>query len=741
MTYKGAKYVFNTRHTIPFCLEVGCCNSKKEVKSVTCRLCLKYGREEVVVDLVNEEETETNQPKPKKRKKSTSIKSWTSGSFVAANYRSHLTGQHPQKYAEYCELKTEGEKETFLNKDTRRTGQSSMTDYMSKGYQVEICEDIVQKVLPCFFDLDDDDDRGRYERTAESLFSNRSSSSSSSSTPSFLIVIKNTKRFRLAVKLLANGSSFEKVKKDLKAVVEETGMGVYGGCSNGIVSQYSKWVCLMSLQRLRDVSKSCWAMALALDGGTHFKRGYMDVRVRMFHDGKINNHHVMAVPMFESHTANYITGLVLKVLGALFPGFTQKCIGITTDGENKMTGVHKGVATQLADSMGVGVRKVWCAIHQVDLIIKKCIQGIDGGEWVRALHNITNHLRNGKGSSESGLNSCPKLIDTRWLSYGCTLQYFFDNMIRIRKYLDQGYKIQRSTLVEGMPVVDTFGPPSPSWWMKLIFLKGFLHRSNLTVTALQSHGMVLEQQRQHLDSLSQDFKKLLGATDASSSSGHATRGTWTLGTITTTHRNALKTFIDRCAGYDGIELITHELKDTPRKNALEFSVKLVAEMIIGIQEINPARHGNTFEGWENVGRTYPGDIKDTGTTGLYSMMKSQVERLGLFYGDDVEALALHKREIFQEHASMSSGEYDEDFVDMPTGPNVSFEAAWTLPLQRNFPRLFDFAGSIATVFPNNASVEQDISVLKLEKTVQRKSLADFPLEGRIHSKTFDLTDI
>ena len=69
--------------------------------------------------------------------------------------------------------------------------------------------------------------------------------------------------------------------------------------------------------------------------------------------------------------------------------------------------------------------------------------------------------------------------------------------------------------------------------------------------------------------------------------------------------------------------------------------------------------------------------------------------------------------------------------------SASFEEAWKTTDGR-FPVLREFAGGLATVFPNTASVESDFSVLGWEKNEHRKAITDFSLEGVLQSRQMEV---
>lgn len=69
-----------------------------------------------------------------------------------------------------------------------------------------------------------------------------------------------------------------------------------------------------------------------------------------------------------------------------------------------------------------------------------------------------------------------------------------------------------------------------------------------------------------------------------------------------------------------------------------------------------------------------------------------------------------------------------------------FEKAWN-PFMNKFPHLVEFCGAFATILPNTASVESDFSIINWEKDSFRTGLTDFALDGIMHCKQYDDTEI
>jgi hypothetical protein len=68
--------------------------------------------------------------------------------------------------------------------------------------------------------------------------------------------------------------------------------------------------------------------------------------------------------------------------------------------------------------------------------------------------------------------------------------------------------------------------------------------------------------------------------------------------------------------------------------------------------------------------------------------------------------------------------------------DTAFETAWE-PIATEFPIVYDFFGSLATIFPGTATVEADFSALKWSKNRFSAALSDLSLEAKLQCKQWD----
>ncbi|KAJ2833580.1 hypothetical protein FBU31_001885 [Coemansia sp. 'formosensis'] len=86
-------------------------------------------------------------------------------------------------------------------------------------------------------------------------------------------------------------------------------------------------------------------------------------------------------------------------------------------------------------------------------------------------------------------------------------------------------------------------------------------------------------------------------------------------------------------------------------------------------------------------------------------------------------------------AAYKDGETIRAIIDGFTD-DTSFTKAWE-NLRIKYPMLCDFAGGLATIFANSATVEADFSRLKRVKDTNRESLTDLSLEGVLQAEYYE----
>lgn len=161
--------------------------------------------------------------------------------------------------------------------------------------------------------------------------------------------INNAMRYNLVLDFVSVGMSFRMAAKAVEHAKKRTHVSKLTGLNSYIVGQYIRVYVAHSPQQIGALLKddSAWAFSLAFDGSTHRGQSFFDIRCRVMSGGKLFNLHMVALPLFERHTAENLFNTIVKFLDALYADWRSKLLSVATDGENTMTGHRSGVVTRL----------------------------------------------------------------------------------------------------------------------------------------------------------------------------------------------------------------------------------------------------------------------------------------------------------------------------------------------------------------------------------------------------------
>lgn len=535
----------------------------------------------------------------------------------------------------------------------------------------------------------------------------------------YLVEVKTLKRFQLAVKLVALGDSFRSVSRQLGVIREETGMAEFGGASDVTISNYVRIVCAASLQSLSEIWAKSWAVSISFDCSTHQTRSYVDIRIRVFLNGDLQNLHLIALPMFDRHTGEIITALLERLFDALFKDWKTSLIGLTTDGDRTMTGRVRGVVTRLERQLGRGVVRVWCGLHQLDLVMQRFFESAFDEHFLSLLTQLIGYLRRQQNFVSDMRSECPKFCSVRWLSMGKVLTWLLLHRVEVQEYLQKK---------------EVSWAPSDPWWVFVCAMHALVCEANAVFVELQGLKTLVSEQRERLQGLVTTYCTMsqmegpLGENRLleKDPSTHSIEGSFV---VSHSHARSCLDGLGRWVlrALDGMNeasrvLITRSLAD------------VLVKLADGVSKIVAERDSSN-----DVGELLPPVLP-------HQLVKSDMRTL-------VSNIEVHEQRLLRLFSETQVQQIDEEFaallrayrmepplkttLDGMTGKSVSFQEAWA-PVAGRFEMLKEFCGGIATVFPNSTTVEADFSRLGLEKTEYRKSLTDLSLEGVLHSKQFNV---
>jgi hypothetical protein len=138
----------------------------------------------------------------------------------------------------------------------------------------------------------------------------------------------------------------------------------------------------------------------------------------------LHNLHLVIVPFYGHHIAVNILALIVKIQDVSFPMWRDKLISMSSNGKNTMTGHHAGFVTLFEKEATNNILHVWCAPHQMDIVIKKVMKAMMDGLFYKITHVFSVHLcaRLNLITKMDGVK-WPKDI-TRWVVFGKMLKWF-----------------------------------------------------------------------------------------------------------------------------------------------------------------------------------------------------------------------------------------------------------------------------------------------------------------------------
>src|SRR5688500_8940130 len=143
------------------------------------------------------------------------------------------------------------------------------------------------------------------------------------------------------------GCLFCQIATVLQNTKERTELASIGCIPDTIVAKYACFACTINLQRVATLLEQSWPFSLGMSMSLHMNTDYLDIYMHLHvHSHSLLNLHVVAVPVFEHHTGLAMFWHTSKVFDGLCTNWKPKIIGISTDGESKMTGHALGVTTR-----------------------------------------------------------------------------------------------------------------------------------------------------------------------------------------------------------------------------------------------------------------------------------------------------------------------------------------------------------------------------------------------------------
>lgn len=168
----------------------------------------------------------------------------------------------------------------------------------------------------------------------------------------YMVDVPNSTHFFLAIDYVKCSMSFRQTATVIHHAKHRLKAQKLRCINDHNVSQYVRDLVTTNLNKIIDLllHPSVWAFLVIGDGSIHRSSSFFDMCICMCVGDVLSNLHLVTIPMFERHIAENIFILIAYFLNALSNTTTiwrAKLVSVSIDGENTMTGCHRGVVTHL----------------------------------------------------------------------------------------------------------------------------------------------------------------------------------------------------------------------------------------------------------------------------------------------------------------------------------------------------------------------------------------------------------
>ncbi|EGZ25986.1 hypothetical protein PHYSODRAFT_326934 [Phytophthora sojae] len=315
-------------------------------------------------------------------------------------------------------------------------------------------------------------------------------------TDGYVQVIRDRDQFETIVSCTNAGVSFRAIAGLLTTFGTALSNMKLGSPCRQVVGLSVSRVVALNLSAIRSLLSKTWGFSLMVDGATHNKEGYLDVRVSFGLVGKIHNIHLLAIPFGDSaHTGENYAELVIDLLEDIGEtNLLPQLIGISTDGAATMLGRHQGFSTRLraaAEYFGNSAIKInWCGSHQLNLAVDAFLKVLDRTMNFRSRLGMEISFTRRYESVRFAVGLRPKYATTRWESIHDTCHF-------LAKHYEQLVAAQDAK---------NYARSSSAGWLCLFVVSELTEAIRMCFRMLQVKTVTMNEQFTALDELVNTFQ-------------------------------------------------------------------------------------------------------------------------------------------------------------------------------------------------------------------------------------------
>jgi hypothetical protein len=234
-----------------------------------------------------------------------------------------------------------------------------------------------------------------------------------------------------------------------------------------------------------------WAFSVAFDASTDLQQtSWVDVRIRYYQNSVLENLHLITLPFAGRHTGLATFEMFEKLFDVVCPLWKDKLIGCSTDGATNMTGHLSRVVTRIQNFVKPNFMRVWCLLHQIDIIIMQKVYKRVGCNFYKTLTSIISFLRHQKNLVEEMQAICPNLSAIRWASMSRVARFLVEKRSEIVTYFAETEPFDRFDQL-----------PTLAFWILISIISEISTHVSECVESLQGRRVTLQQQMAAVQSL------------------------------------------------------------------------------------------------------------------------------------------------------------------------------------------------------------------------------------------------
>lgn len=197
---------------------------------------------------------------------------------------------------------------------------------------------------------------------------------------------------------------------------------------------YVRIFCAGSLQSIHELLRNCWADSFSLDVGHAQGASYLDGRIRFCTSCRLVYVHVVALPMHTNKTAENQFNTASKALDPVDKNWRHRLVSIGTDGDRTMIGRILEVQMQFQQAVSFHVVRIWCGVHQLDLVAQEYRLLIDDA-FATTLMALISYVRRQQNLQVEMKTMRPNFVSNRWLSMIRVTTWLANHRVPISSYL------------------------------------------------------------------------------------------------------------------------------------------------------------------------------------------------------------------------------------------------------------------------------------------------------------------